>query len=363
MNLSDRGRWLIDRYLDDGLAPAEIAELEQLLQDDPETAATFVCAARLDAALCEDLATDRDAAALEALFRREEELSGKLPVITSLPPPLRTDETPILWTAWSRWVPTAVIVAAAVLIAVALFVPRGEESPPTAKVLSGTITVDGKAVQEVPVERALTVAGRESATLQFVDGSRMTVQPESQAILHRPEGEIRQRVELQKGQAKFAVEKAAGSFRVETAEMRLIVGGTEFTVRVVPAIVAGERRTIQRTEISVASGRVYIQTDGEPVALNGGQRRVFPGEEPDRPRPKVRDEEEHRNKVIDPRRGEREPPKREPPKREEPRLEEPRREVPRKEGGDAPRREGPARPVDGKRVLDNPARPAQREKR
>ena len=340
MNASDDRRQRIDRYFDDGLSREELAALEQLLQSDPQAAAMFVRAARIDSALRDELATDHDAAELEALFHREEEI-GALPVIVPFPSAPRAED-PAIWSLWSRWIPSLVLIAAAVLIGIAILTPKPQDEPPQlAKVVAGKILVENKPVAEVPFDRWFEVAGRPNSTLELADGSKVVLQVESRAMLHRPEGEVRQRLELQRGQATFDVPRAEGSFRVETATMRLIVAGTEFGVRVIPAAFNGERRVPERTEVSVSEGRVAVQPGaGEAVVLSAGQRRMFPAEGRDNPRPKAREAEEQekrerppeqRERPMEPRHVERPEVKREEPKREEPRRDGPTREAPTRE--------------------------------
>lgn len=354
MTTSDRARWLIDRYFDDGLTAAEREELEQALQSDPRAARLFARVSRFDSALRDELVTDRGAAAMEELFRREETMQ-QAPVVAPPPLPVKPDDSP-LWTAWSRLVPTGVILAAAALIGWALFAPRHEEAPATAKVVSGSISIDGKPVSEVPAETPFEVSGRERASLTLADGSRMVAGPESRAILHRPEGEIRQRVELQQGQAFFSVEKGPGSFRVETGAMRLIVAGTEFTVRVIPAVRTLERRGEERAEISVTQGRVVIHvTEGDTIVLDAGQKRIVPGERREAPRPQEPREREPNRGERDEPRGDHEQPRRDAPRpdrgldREQPRRDAPLRETPR------PQRDGD-RPNRDRRALDSKPR-------
>ena len=132
--------------------------------------------------------------------------------------------------------------------------------------VAGEVKIEGPKVE---------VVGATPALFKMSDGSEAELAPASSAVFRGRVGDARQVVELSQGIGKFKVAKAPDSFRVDTAVGRVSVLGTEFTVEL-----RKQMKGAPALAVSVASGRVRVESGGEKKELGPGESRVFGVETP-----------------------------------------------------------------------------------
>jgi anti-sigma factor RsiW len=250
-------RDLIDAYLNGTIDAAELAELNRLLETDPAAADELAAAAAIDEFV-------------ERYFYEEPYREEMRSTLARLAPPRRRVAP---WLA----------VAAALLVAIggltAWQVTRRPEVP--YEVLSGRLLVEGVPTERIVEGTPVVVGGAEPAVLQLTDGTRAELDPESEAIVHGPQGATRQVVELRSGSGLFRVPKGDGRFRVETAVGSVTSLGTEFSVDYSLPHSEGESamRTISTgiaaLAVSVVTGMVQVDIQNKSFTLSSGESRVF----------------------------------------------------------------------------------------
>lgn len=223
MNLDE----LLDRWHDGEAGPQDRAEMERLLRDDPEGRRAFVERAALETALYESCPLVPASIETEGLS----EPARPRPIVPAL---------------------AAAVLATVILVPFLRQEPEGPPPPPRGR-------TDPRSVQ-APRDR--------EAEHTLDDGSRMVLSPGSFVFLHGPEGRMRERVELVRGEGRFRVAHAPGEFRVGTLRGNVTVLGTAFTV----ALRGGG------LYVSVAEGRVRVDWQEERVALGAGQSFLFMSE-------------------------------------------------------------------------------------
>lgn len=121
------------------------------------------------------------------------------------------------------------------------------------------------AVSNAPQQSSYQTAVAQVQQLQLVDGSAVTLAPDSQFDLQLSEG--RRQVQLQRGRAMFAVAHVADSrFVVQAGQTEITVTGTRFVVS----------RLAQGVQIAVLQGSVLVGARGaaSPMVLKGGEQIV-----------------------------------------------------------------------------------------
>ncbi len=250
---SERLDHLIDAYVLGEARDAERAELTQALHADAAARHRFVERAMMEAHLY------RASSPQESVERV-----------------LRMAKSQPSWRGGARWLSAAaaLVLAAGVAVALYLGLARPSGLPGGPQVVQGRILIDGQAVRRVDEDRPVRVVGQEAAVLILADGSRVVLDPDSEAIFtHRP-GEARQVVRLASGGGRFTVAHAGGAFRVETPAGRVTALGTEFAARLLdrgqPALAVG-----------VDAGSVRVDVNGRSRVLAAGQSCLVRGKEID----------------------------------------------------------------------------------
>jgi ferric-dicitrate binding protein FerR (iron transport regulator) len=142
-------------------------------------------------------------------------------------------------------------------------------------VVSGKVSVDGTAVQQLPIDKWFEVASDSPAVIRLIDGSSMELTASTRARL--PARSDRQGVELGQGTGRFKVTSGLGAFRVETGLGSVTVLGTEFSVKLEPRGRGESKRARNRLvlSVSVSEGSVRVDADGRKTVLRAGENRVF----------------------------------------------------------------------------------------
>jgi ferric-dicitrate binding protein FerR (iron transport regulator) len=253
---TNRFEFLLDRYLNGPASPEEAAELERLLQGDPELRRQFAEHFLLDVQLFKAYAGITPALPVDAHPRRR-----MLPLV-----------------GW--------LVAAMILLGIGIglggWLSRGSPTPTPAvakvnEVIAGEVRIDGVALKQLPDEKWFDVASDSAAAIQLADGSQVEVSPGSKAMIHGQREGIRESFELERGGGKFKVKPAGESFRVETAAGNVTVLGTEFSVKLDQRKGESKRSKGRLTlTVAVTEGSVKVESAGKSYVMNAGDRRTFP---------------------------------------------------------------------------------------
>lgn len=265
MNPVARTQELTRKYLDRFATPAEIAELERLLQESAPAADAFAQLTREEgqlAAVVRNLAGVHQAQSILGNFR----------------PPRRP---------WYRRAAIWASLAASVAIVLGLFVwqfsrrgsnavkpnspiDRDGEVAKGNRVIRGEVLLDDRPARTIPDGSTIAVHSPEGAAVELADGSKVDFDRGSRAVLFGPAEGVRQLVELSAGAGTFQVTKGNGEFRVETPYGQVTALGTEFRVGVLPSNERGDRLSV-----AVLEGLVEVRFAGKRHLLWEGESRVF----------------------------------------------------------------------------------------
>ena len=184
------------------------------------------------------------------------------------------------------WLVTCLAAAAAVLLAVAVFL-RPHAPTPTSRPAP---TTAGNVI-------ALVIAPAEGAVQKekLADGSILEVTGGSRVVVTPRPGQPRPRVQLERGAVVCRVAKAAGRFCVETPAGRATALGTEFVVRLEQAVSPGQTggKDVSPNQLRawimtvvVATGQVLVSdlAGKEQLAVAGDKVQV--GNAPAAPAPR-----------------------------------------------------------------------------
>ncbi len=272
MNL-DSFDHLLDAYLLGEISEEQSVQLRQALEADPAARARFVHGILIETHL-------------HRLGRGEAD---------ALKPRPHTSRGTILHRLGSVFAinrPRRLALAAVLLagvITTALFYLNRPPSLPTARVASGTVTVEGHPGDRIADGATLSVAGPAPAVIDLSDGSHATLEPSTVLTLHGRADGIRQVLQLVSGGGQFQVAQGGGQFRIDTPAGSVTVLGTQFTVSL---------QSPRNLFVSVAAGSVRFDGEGKSFTLSAGQSRTF-GPEPDRPRPPVTPDNQIRDGWIE----------------------------------------------------------------
>ena len=264
---------LIQKYLNDTLSADEFRELQRQISADPAAGDAFALACRMDAALAEHFAQEKQVETSSVLARRA--VAQVLASDDYLPARPRRSRSRLAW-----------FTAAALLIAAGAGVwfaaqHRIEPTPNIGvhRLLSGRALIDGR--EDQPIHDGSRVeALDEPAVIALSDGSQAQLAPSSEALLRGPVGAVRQVVALTRGGGIFRVEKGRRQFRVETPVGNITVLGTEFEVRLQKFHPnEGDNEMLMRTFLTLAvlvsAGNVEVEVNGRLHTLTAGQNQVF----------------------------------------------------------------------------------------
>lgn len=173
-----------------------------------------------------------------------------------------------------RWWPGAV--AAAVMLATAIYFYATSQAPSGFQIVAGSALVDQKKDGPIGENSVVECEGSNSATIRFPDGSTMDLAASSSSVLHR------RSVDLKAGKASFQIQKVqnvADAFSVKTAVGSVTVVGTKFSVELQPKGKNTQGGTEMRSAIvmavAVLAGSVSVEFNGSHYALAMGQSRAF----------------------------------------------------------------------------------------
>ena len=237
---------LILRCGADDLSPEEMAELERLLDENPDARQSFAKYFIEEAQLFDVF---REAAGFK---EGEEELKPAVAPVT----PFRRYFSP------GRALVAAFLIAVMGGMLLLLLSPVQPEEP---RVVSGTVLVEGKSVSTIPPGARIEVGAGSPATLMLPDASRVTFDKSSVARV----GMDSTQIHLFGGKARYA--SAGGTSRIEVTTPSGIVYSTggRFSVEIRPA-----GRGLD-TVVSVAQGEVSVVRGEGTTRLRKGDRQSF----------------------------------------------------------------------------------------
>lgn len=302
MPVPERGLELIQKYLDAHASEAELAELEQLLTDDPHVAAAFAEAAVLHASLeghfrkqykidqvaallkgdestsptdaasndnsCDLGLPDLETAATETSESTLWPVGGK-PTKPHRKRPVPSSSTANRW----KWVAAAMLVLG---IGTMFWLTSGTNITGP-RIVSGQIAVLGKAASKIAMGESFEVVGQDAAVLEFPDGLRLELVTATKATLRR----VRNRsvMQLETGGGEFFVPNKESYLRVQT-ELGILTGATgRFSLSLVTntteQISETETLPVPRLVVAVTQGSITIAHAAGITTLTAGQERVF----------------------------------------------------------------------------------------
>lgn len=303
MSTTDRSRELIQKYLEALVSEAELAELEELLATDPEAANAFAEAARLHAGLesyfRKQYKIDQVAALLAEPGQSAgpaEQPAGKsddasrpdAPVESTVQPastfvPLNGGLSDARRAAFARryagaghrwkWIAAAALLF---VIGIAIWSSRGAKNE-RLRLISGHVTVAGRAVTEIPEDTLFEVVGKEAAVIQLPGRVRIELVPATRALVRR--GPNRPVVQLASGGGDFRVQPDQSAFRVETMLGVVTTTGGRFSLNLAgmgsPQFSSTAPVQAPSLAVVVAQGSVTVEHGGISTTLSAGQQQVF----------------------------------------------------------------------------------------
>ncbi len=243
---------LIHRYLIGEVSETEAAELDRLLEADPDLRREFVIAAAMDTGL-------RDVAFEHAIDDAVDPARGSAVTPTAITRKLPAGKNvlPLILLA------IAASILAIVFVAPALLAPQSAESAAVATLLSTENAAWESSLPTTPGSDLTPglmklVAG--IATVQFRSGAEVMIEAPANLVLISP-----MRGRLLDGAAVVSVPKPAIGFVLETPDGYVVDHGTEFAVKV-----AGEGKP---SDFEVINGEisVHLASTGEKVRLTDRQ--------------------------------------------------------------------------------------------
>jgi ferric-dicitrate binding protein FerR (iron transport regulator) len=297
MSVTDHTRDLIQKYLEALASESELVELEGLLASDLEVANAFAEAARLHAGLesyfRKQYKIDQVAALLAAPGHSAspaEQPAGKsgapaettvqqastfVPLNGGLSDARRAAFARRLSGASHRW---KWIAAAALLltIGIAIWFSSGTRAD-RLRLISGHVTVAGRAVTEIPENALFEVVGKEAAVIQLPGRVRIELVPATRALVRR--GPSRSVVQLVSGGGDFRVQRDQSPFRVETALGVVTTTGGRFSLDLAGMLPQQFSSTapvpMPSLAVVVVQGSVTVEHGGISTTLSAGQQQVF----------------------------------------------------------------------------------------
>ncbi len=316
MSIPDRSDELIQKYIEGLASKTELAELEGRLATDPEFAVAFADAARLEVSLHsffqKQYKIDQVAALLNAPepapSPTDEQLAGRsgnasqssMPTESSLPkgslfipryrfPGLsrvgrtRNGRRPKAVAKRWKWIAAAVLLLAT---GMAFWTSRSAGDG-RLRLISGRLTVAGRAMADLRENVLFEVVGSERALIELPGGARVELTPATRALIRRDPKQFV--VRLDSGGGEFRVLPHQSGIRVETvlgvvttAETVLGVVTTaegQFTLDVVTTpseqFSTTEVIPLPRLVVAVALGSVILEQAGTVTTLSAGEERVF----------------------------------------------------------------------------------------
>lgn len=266
----DETRLLVEKYLDGRITAEQLADLDRLLQVDPQAAELFARLTRFEGLLQSSFQREADIQETSDRLRRAIASGRRKPVRRA-----------------ARWLAGAAALVAALGVLWLALRPAGDpvakdgaDHRPLTKITGGDIKVNGQLASSAGVGDRLQIVSESPATLSLPGGSEAAFESASELVLHGEVGDMRQVVELVEGTGVFKVEAADCPFQVETPVGRITALGTEFRVMLRRQADPKERvfrgTTITSLAVMVVSGVVEVEVGGKTVTLHAGDDRNFP---------------------------------------------------------------------------------------
>lgn len=289
MPITDRHRELIQSVLEGIAPPADLAELERLLIADPEVAAAFAEAARLDALLDRHFRREYKIAEVANLLGEPDETvsepkSGERaahPETTfvarcAVPEEARRSvlvrSRRRLAGAW-KW-----IVALLLVVGLGTVLWMSHSAQPGFRVVSGHVLVSGQAASLLRENAGFDVTGEAQAVIELPGNGQVKLHPGTHATLRRDGTQVILR--LAQGSGEFAVARGENSLRVETLLGTVTATDVRFSIELVEASelsFSTTERPQPRLIVAVTQGWVTIERSGITTTVTAGERREFFG--------------------------------------------------------------------------------------
>lgn len=290
----DRDLELIQKFLDARAFDEEIAELEKRLAADPEFAAAFANAARLNAGLERHFRKQYKIAQVATLLESHEQIptvpvSALASRATSafVPAPARLIKSRLEQVANARqfarprgkpWRRGAIAAALLLLAIGGLYWSRHRPESDRFRLLSGQVAVAGREVAGVSEEVLFEVTGPGAAVFGLPGGGRLELAPKSRALCRRDSD--RAIVQVASGGGEFDLSAARSRVRVETSLGTITTTGSRFSLDVVtappPEFSPRAFQTFPRLTVAVVEGSVMVEYHGVSTIVQAGETRVFP---------------------------------------------------------------------------------------
>jgi hypothetical protein len=278
---------LIHRYLDDrsGLEPAELDELIALLKAEPARAVALREQLLLDDLLAQKLSVDRRnfpaqvGQRIADYHRGEQEMDNQVSDLRELAE--REFEKPSTWSGSSPWV-KYIALAATVLIAAVIIVPRflpkGPQAVAKVTAVTGDVQLAGGQPVDVEVgiavmtgQQIVTPAGA-SLSLEYADKTIVQVAGDSTVAIDLDDTTGGKQISLDRGAITAMVSKQDpdAPLRITTPHAIATVVGTTFRLMV----------TAEKTLLDVAEGTVVLDRldDGESITVDANETGLATGE-------------------------------------------------------------------------------------
>lgn len=278
---------LVQAYLDDMALAGEIAELAELIKNDPAAADAFARATRFESLLQTHLIEER----------RAGDWAEPAKPVQPLQSPWRFRHPAAIGAA-------LLAVAAVVLLAIRWWPAEVAVAASGHRVLNGRVLVDGIETNVFADGATLEVLGEVNAAIRLADGNDFELTPTTNAVIRADAGEAI--VAMQSGRGKFhgggakrplrvdtplgAVSGRAADFAVDleptTEDEEAVVGPVDFPAFLIVAVLtgqvevreadekvkvsAGESRAFAQEKIPTFNGRVVaVSADGQTVTIEG----------------------------------------------------------------------------------------------
>ncbi|MBI4566510.1 MAG: PepSY domain-containing protein [Planctomycetes bacterium] len=236
---------LLERWQEGDASASQLAEFETILRSDPRYRRALVESVLLEVDLFRKYAEVASAALPSSLDPAHEQVASPAPKRRSLE-------------SWA-----AVLVAGISILAVAYLFLRFPPREASHRVAAGHLWVEGAPARASKRGDVFEVRGAAPARIDFQDGSRLALAPES-AGTYRGDRDF----ELARGSGTFQVMPGPEPFRVETplGTVRTEVG--TFSVSLQTATDANRALSFA---VTVASGSVEVDYSGAPHRLGAGE--------------------------------------------------------------------------------------------
>jgi hypothetical protein len=299
MPASHRDQELIQKYFDARASDAEMVELEKRLAADPEFAAMFADAARLNAGLEQHFRKQYKIAEVATLLESPEQspanatsASRSRAASAFVPAPAKLIAERLARSASARqfarprgnpwW--RRITAAALLLLAIGgvywlLQRPGSNEF----RLLSGHVAMSGQEVATVSENALFAVAEFGPATFRLPGGGQLKLAAGSAAHFRRHSDRII--VQVVSGGGEFDLSQSRATVHVETVLGTISGAGSRFSVDVASAsprefsstaVVSVPNRALPNLTVSVVEGSVTVESHGVVTIVRAGETRMFP---------------------------------------------------------------------------------------